>query len=105
MANYTALEAYALFTPPSEHLLFPTHVPLQLQAASPIEVSAPVSESPNTVPVQPSPSPSSPEEAGYPYDESPINSSNEPVSAVDNSIVKAHSASPAMSQLYAMKRK
>jgi hypothetical protein len=55
MANYTSLEAYTIFTPPSERLLFPSYIPSFLQ---------------KEVERQSSPSQADPEQVGSNYDSS-----------------------------------
>lgn len=99
MAHYTALEAYALFTPPQgQYKLFPEHIPEHLQQKaveqSPSISASPAYDSPVAFDsVSPSQTPSPLVGSVSPADESP---SSGPAPEAD---------SPAMSQMYAMRRK
>lgn len=57
MANYTALDSYSMFMPPSDNLLFRSYAPQNMKYADD-------DYSPAPIPVQPSPAPSSPEVVG-----------------------------------------
>lgn len=101
MANYTALEAYSLFTPPSNQLLFQAQIPAHLQ-----EVPRPVASSPAEVITVQSVS----DEGGVPYDGYDVSDEKEkeentPSDTLSETVIKIHSKSPAVSQLYAMKRR
>lgn len=99
MANYTALEAYSLFTPPSNQLLFQAQIPAHLQ-----EVPRPVASSPAEVIAVQSVS----DEGGVPYDGYDVSEEKEentPSDTLSETVIKTHSESPAVSQLYAMKRR
>ena len=131
MANYKTLEAYSVFTPPSNQVLFPSYIPAQLEQNLAGEV-------------QSSPSQTNPDEVGSSVQQIPVRShwelkssnpkhyeplKSNPIRPDDfhkfgdknkseshqqtessqkpksESPVQNYSTSPAQSQMYAMKRK